>query len=842
MARKKALTKKAPKAESTLHDFLIPAITRQASIKQSDQHRLHQEHHTTSSSSGSSIRVIADLDGPSSRRNQFHPNAQRNLQALVPKRFVFKKKRPKGLSRLKKRILMERVRQQEKMTSTGRRKRREKKSYPTSENCSRLSLLSSSAVFPTSETAQGMVKTLNGFVVAGTPLVAQLSDQRSIRSASNGVESSQTPSSSSSSSSATADNYTQSDSFLLRLLNVVEVEDCVEAAQEDLQEVLNDLLSLLNNFPTVRQAVKSLSVCEVAESPSDCDCLGEISTNAASCDPFSFNAPLILLDIWSGQGAINISRALHGTVVGGETLAVSFCSLDEATLPFSTHSSVTKSISMLNFSELEDSCRTYYLVFNSFATGEEWEDEDEAREIVNNLHCLLENKFEDSALFAAVRTIDQQQHVVVDFYLKLPSLAVAVQCFDQLLSRILFEKLLRVAVITIHPSIQQTIDEMIQRREVVDEWIDCPKEILCDHQVLLSNFHIQTHHCHSVLSLDRYITTEDWEDLEASSGEDMLAIKTDLLGLLQSERDFIRGMHIITPTATTSSKQNAKLGGTASVDILFSSFVEAQQAMAYLDGMVMGGCTVGAYLQQSAVRLSLDSPHIFAVLDVDSVDLLKTKQEEVSAQPVGEEIRCIHEELSSSLHDSWPAMATTTAGVEEEVGGKTCSTSMPADSSKVHGKYRLAKEAPRLALHDGPAHSSIPIATPEIEQHVKSFLTMLSNFQQRLKERNPLDYKKKQRFVTGLRQVAQSIKAGRARLIILAPNTEVSEELDLLIDGIIANAQSKAIPLLYALNKRQLGKALQMTMKQSVVSIFDPDGAYDLYRQIIHFINPAAEK
>lgn len=106
MGRKKALTKKAPKAESTLHDFLIPAITRQVSIKQSDQHRLRQDHPTAAGGSGGSIRVLADLDGPSSRRNQFHPNAQRNLQALVPKRFVFKKKRPKGLSRLKKRILL----------------------------------------------------------------------------------------------------------------------------------------------------------------------------------------------------------------------------------------------------------------------------------------------------------------------------------------------------------------------------------------------------------------------------------------------------------------------------------------------------------------------------------------------------------------------------------------------------------------------------------------------------------------------------------------------------------------------------------------------------------------
>lgn len=72
--------------------------------------------------------------------------------------------------------------------------------------------------------------------------------------------------------------------------------------------------------------------------------------------------------------------------------------------------------------------------------------------------------------------------------------------------------------------------------------------------------------------------------------------------------------------------------------------------------------------------------------------------------------------------------------------------------------------------------------------------------------------------------------------MIIAPNTEQSDELDSMLTNMIYEAYRKEIPIIYALNKRLLGKALQMSMKQSVVAIFDPDGAYDLYKKVIKFI------
>ena len=74
------------------------------------------------------------------------------------------------------------------------------------------------------------------------------------------------------------------------------------------------------------------------------------------------------------------------------------------------------------------------------------------------------------------------------------------------------------------------------------------------------------------------------------------------------------------------------------------------------------------------------------------------------------------------------------------------------------------------------------------------------------------------------------------RLVLLAPNTESSEVLDEKIESMVCEAQCRNIPVLYSLSKRLLGKAVLVSMKQSVIGIFDPDGAYDQFKLIIRFI------
>jgi ribosomal protein L7Ae-like RNA K-turn-binding protein len=79
------------------------------------------------------------------------------------------------------------------------------------------------------------------------------------------------------------------------------------------------------------------------------------------------------------------------------------------------------------------------------------------------------------------------------------------------------------------------------------------------------------------------------------------------------------------------------------------------------------------------------------------------------------------------------------------------------------------------------------------------------------------------------------VKADRAKLVLLSPDTEESDALDDKIDYLIELALAKEIPILYCLNRRKLGKAVNLTTRQSAVAIYDPSGAYDHFKKIKNY-------
>jgi len=104
-----------------------------------------------------------------------------------------------------------------------------------------------------------------------------------------------------------------------------------------------------------------------------------------------------------------------------------------------------------------------------------------------------------------------------------------------------------------------------------------------------------------------------------------------------------------------------------------------------------------------------------------------------------------------------------------------------------------------------------------------------------------MKYKLKLRFVTGMKQVLNAVKAKKVKLILLAPDTEINECIDGKIEAVIDLALASEIPVIYCLNRRKLAKACQLSMRQSIVGIFDPDGVYDLYKKIVKFIRLSSE-
>jgi ribosomal protein L7Ae-like RNA K-turn-binding protein len=125
---------------------------------------------------------------------------------------------------------------------------------------------------------------------------------------------------------------------------------------------------------------------------------------------------------------------------------------------------------------------------------------------------------------------------------------------------------------------------------------------------------------------------------------------------------------------------------------------------------------------------------------------------------------------------------------------------------------------------------------------VKVLLRALAGFQERLREREPLNYKHKLRFVLGMKQATSSVKLGRTRLLLLAPDTEAAELIDDRLGALVSLASDNGVPVLFCLGRRRLGKAVCSSMKQSVVAVRDPDGAYDAFKSIVAFIRVCIEE
>lgn len=83
-----------------------------------------------------------------------------------------------------------------------------------------------------------------------------------------------------------------------------------------------------------------------------------------------------------------------------------------------------------------------------------------------------------------------------------------------------------------------------------------------------------------------------------------------------------------------------------------------------------------------------------------------------------------------------------------------------------------------------------------------------------------------------------AVKSNKVRLLLIAPNTEESEVLDNKIESLMDEAATRDIPVCYCLSKRLLGKACQLSMKQSAVAVLDPDGAFEYFKAVIRFIRP----
>ena len=99
----------------------------------------------------------------------------------------------------------------------------------------------------------------------------------------------------------------------------------------------------------------------------------------------------------------------------------------------------------------------------------------------------------------------------------------------------------------------------------------------------------------------------------------------------------------------------------------------------------------------------------------------------------------------------------------------------------------------------------------------------------------PLEKRYKyKRFIAGIREVQRALCRGDLKGIIVATNVEHDvDALNEIMVNVKAEAMKRDVPFVVALNKRRIGKALNKSMKQSVIGITNLEGVLPDWRSIL---------
>lgn len=153
---------------------------------------------------------------------------------------------------------------------------------------------------------------------------------------------------------------------------------------------------------------------------------------------------------------------------------------------------------------------------------------------------------------------------------------------------------------------------------------------------------------------------------------------------------------------------------------------------------------------------------------------------------------------------------------------------------KLPPKYAEARRVPKLPNSERTRfYAQEQPLDAVLDELVADLLGRLFDFQERVRLNDPLKAKMRRRLVFGLREVRRGVRANNVKCIVLAPNVDEGDSLNDQITNLLASARQAQIPIVFALGKRKLGKALRKKVAVSVVGIYSGDGAHQEYRAVL---------
>ncbi|XP_033127285.1 uncharacterized protein LOC117125035 [Anneissia japonica] len=133
----------------------------------------------------------------------------------------------------------------------------------------------------------------------------------------------------------------------------------------------------------------------------------------------------------------------------------------------------------------------------------------------------------------------------------------------------------------------------------------------------------------------------------------------------------------------------------------------------------------------------------------------------------------------------------------------------------------------------------------DIDACCTTLLQALIKFQDRQYHKDPTKAKSKRRIVMGLREVTKHLKLKKIKCIIVSPNLEKIQAkggLDDALENISSLAREQNVPLVFALGRKALGRAVNKLVPVSVVGLFNYDGAEETFQQLLQLSSKAREE
>ncbi|XP_062512156.1 selenocysteine insertion sequence-binding protein 2-like isoform X2 [Corticium candelabrum] len=130
----------------------------------------------------------------------------------------------------------------------------------------------------------------------------------------------------------------------------------------------------------------------------------------------------------------------------------------------------------------------------------------------------------------------------------------------------------------------------------------------------------------------------------------------------------------------------------------------------------------------------------------------------------------------------------------------------------------------------------------QLDDIVMKFLQKLTEFQDKQFHKDPSKAKQKRRIVLGLREVHKHLKLQKLKCVIVSPNVEsITSQggTDDLLHQIRAKCEEQKVPIVFALSRRGLGRAVSKKVPVSIVGVFSYDGAQAHFNELLTTVEDA---